>query len=189
MVEGRDITTVVFPDARVKIFSTASLDERARRRGDEGEESVARRDDADSTREASPLRQADDAIVLDTTGRSVDDVVEEIVQCLKNNDLQLEPRKTLVHVPSRAPASSAVSPRLFFRPTVVGARTSRSTGPVLIAPIHRSNVDFAFTLFISPRKVFFMAKDSLFRVPLLGPLDHATSGRSRSSAAPPTASR
>jgi 1-acyl-sn-glycerol-3-phosphate acyltransferase len=40
----------------------------------------------------------------------------------------------------------------------------------LIAPIHRSNVDFAFTLFISKRKVFFMAKDSLFRVPLLGPL-------------------
>jgi 1-acyl-sn-glycerol-3-phosphate acyltransferase len=41
---------------------------------------------------------------------------------------------------------------------------------VLIAPIHRSNVDFAFTLFISPRKVFFMAKDSIFRVPILGPL-------------------
>jgi 1-acyl-sn-glycerol-3-phosphate acyltransferase len=41
---------------------------------------------------------------------------------------------------------------------------------VLIAPVHRSNLDFAFTLFISPRKVFFMAKDSLFRVPVLGGL-------------------
>jgi len=86
VVEGRDITTVVFPDASVKIFLTASLEERARRRGEEGEDSVARRDEADSTRSASPLRQADDAIVLDTTGRDVEDVAQEIVQWLKNND-------------------------------------------------------------------------------------------------------
>jgi cytidylate kinase len=85
VVEGRDITTVVFPDASVKIFLTASLEERARRRGEEGEYSVARRDEADSTRAASPLRQADDAIVLDTTGRDVEDVAQEIVQWLKNN--------------------------------------------------------------------------------------------------------
>ncbi|HUY17408.1 MAG TPA: (d)CMP kinase [Acidimicrobiales bacterium] len=83
VVEGRDITTVVFPNATIKIFLTASLEERARRRDDEGEASVSRRDVADSTREASPLRQADDALVLDTTGRDVADVVEEIIQCLK----------------------------------------------------------------------------------------------------------
>jgi cytidylate kinase len=83
VVEGRDITTVVFPEATLKVFLTASLDERAARRGEEGVDSVARRDRADSTREASPLRRADDALVLDTTGRNVKDVVEEIVQCLK----------------------------------------------------------------------------------------------------------
>ncbi len=59
---------------------------------------------------------------------------------------------------------------LMFRPRVSGVENIPLEGPVLIAPIHRSNVDFAFTLFISPRKVFFMAKDPLFRVPLLGPL-------------------
>src|SRR5487761_2584009 len=59
---------------------------------------------------------------------------------------------------------------LLFRPTVSGSENIPLEGPVLIAPIHRSNVDFAFTLFISPRKVFFMAKDSLFNVPLLGTL-------------------
>jgi cytidylate kinase len=85
VVEGRDIATVVFPHAPVKIFLTASLEERARRRGDEGEVSVARRDEADSTRVASPLRQADDALVLDTTGRDVEDVAQEIVQWLKHN--------------------------------------------------------------------------------------------------------
>ena len=85
VVEGRDITTVVFPNASVKIFLTASLEERARRRGDESEHSVARRDEADSSRVASPLRQADDALVLDTTGRDVEDVAQEIVQWLKHN--------------------------------------------------------------------------------------------------------
>jgi cytidylate kinase len=84
VVEGRDITTVVFPDARVKVFLTASLEERTRRRGDEGVESVSRRDHIDSSRTASPLRQADDALALDTTGLSVDHIVEEIVRCLKN---------------------------------------------------------------------------------------------------------
>jgi cytidylate kinase len=83
VVEGRDITTVVFPNATVKVYLTASLKERARRRDDETEASVARRDDIDSTRDASPLRQAEDALVLDTTGRSVDEVVKEITQCLK----------------------------------------------------------------------------------------------------------
>ena len=84
VVEGRDITTVVFPDATLKIFLTASLEERARRRGEEGSDSVARRDEADSTRASSPLRQADDAIAIDTTGLNVDQVVEEILKCLTN---------------------------------------------------------------------------------------------------------
>ncbi len=84
VVEGRDITTVVFPDARLKIYLTATLDERARRRAEEGHDSVARRDHADASRTASPLRQADDATIVDTTGLSVDQVVEEIVRCLKN---------------------------------------------------------------------------------------------------------
>ena len=85
VVEGRDITTVVFPDARLKVFLTASLEERARRRDDEGQDSIARRDAADASRDVSPLRQAEDAIVIDTTGRSVEDVVKEIVECLKSH--------------------------------------------------------------------------------------------------------
>jgi cytidylate kinase len=87
VVEGRDITTVVFPSATLKVFLTASIEERVRRRGAEGKDSVERRDVADTTREASPLRQAHDALVLDTTGRSVDDAVEEIVQWLKHQTL------------------------------------------------------------------------------------------------------
>ncbi len=84
VVEGRDITTVVFPAATLKVYLTASAEERARRRGDESAASVARRDAADTNRSASPLRQAGDALVVDTTGREVDDVVEEIIECLNS---------------------------------------------------------------------------------------------------------
>ncbi len=82
VVEGRDIGSVVFPSAELKVYLTASPEERARRRADEAPEGVARRDRIDSTRDASPLRQADDARHLDTTGRTVQDVVEEVLSWL-----------------------------------------------------------------------------------------------------------
>ncbi|MGH9226073.1 MAG: (d)CMP kinase [Acidimicrobiales bacterium] len=80
VVEGRDIGTVVFPDADLKIFLIASVEERARRRGgDEDAGGLARRDHLDSTRADSPLVAAADAHVIDSTGRSIDDIVDEIV--------------------------------------------------------------------------------------------------------------
>ena len=82
VVEGRDIGSVVFPHAQLKVYLTASPDERARRRHDEAPEGVARRDRLDSTRDVSPLREADDAYLLDTTDRSVQDVVEEVLSWL-----------------------------------------------------------------------------------------------------------
>ena len=90
VVEGRDIGTVVFPDADVKVFLTASEEERARRRqrddraADVGAVAadLARRDSIDSSRAVSPLRPADDAVLIDTTGRTVDDVVDEVAGLL-----------------------------------------------------------------------------------------------------------
>ena len=82
VAEGRDTATVVFPEATLKVFLTASLKERQRRRGDESAESVARRDAVDSTRDASPLRAAPGACVVDTTDVAVADVVKEIMTCL-----------------------------------------------------------------------------------------------------------
>lgn len=87
VVEGRDIGTVVFPAAGLKVFLTASGVERARRRTREtaevGFEQVAtdmgRRDRLDSTRADSPLLAADDAVVIDTTDRSIESVVDEVV--------------------------------------------------------------------------------------------------------------
>lgn len=85
VMEGRDIGSVVFPDADVKVYLTASLEERARRRsaesGDDPREiqlSIHTRDTADSDRDVSPLTIPDDAVVIDSTGRSITDVVTEI---------------------------------------------------------------------------------------------------------------
>jgi len=86
VAEGRDIGTVVAPAAEVKVFLTADPRERAARRaretGADPEEVLAQqheRDERDRTREASPLVRADDAEEVDTTGRSIEEVVEEIV--------------------------------------------------------------------------------------------------------------
>lgn len=86
VVEGRDIGSVVAPDARVKVYLTAAADERARRRSAEVEADLAataadlaRRDRFDSSRAADPLRQAPDAVVLDTTELGIDEVVARLV--------------------------------------------------------------------------------------------------------------
>ena len=90
VVEGRDIGSVVFPDALLKVYLTASPEERARRRagetGDIDVEVVAadirRRDAADSGRKVSPLVEADGSVILDTSDLTVDEVVEAIVALL-----------------------------------------------------------------------------------------------------------
>ena len=83
VIEGRDIGTVVFPDAELKVYLTADESERLRRRaaesGEEVARDIARRDQADSTRTASPLYAAADALVIDTTGRPIDEIVEEVL--------------------------------------------------------------------------------------------------------------
>jgi CMP/dCMP kinase len=87
VAEGRDIGTVVAPDAELKVFLTASPEERARRRAEQtgaDPDQVLReqegRDARDSTRAHSPLEAAGDALRVDTTGLSVDEVADEIVR-------------------------------------------------------------------------------------------------------------
>jgi CMP/dCMP kinase len=95
VMEGRDIGTVVFPQADVKIYLDASAEERARRRAHDPAHSggpvtvadvatlLTERDRLDSTRKASPLLVASDALVVDTTAKSVGEVVEEVIQAVE----------------------------------------------------------------------------------------------------------
>jgi cytidylate kinase len=93
VVEGRDITSVVLPDADVKVYLTASETERARRRAEEqgntsdvaaAKASIAARDALDSTRAASPLTVADGAVIIDSTDRSPANVIAEILALVRN---------------------------------------------------------------------------------------------------------
>jgi len=96
VLEGRDIGTVVFPSANVKIFLTASLEARASRRADElvnrgttpdleqVKSEMARRDKQDSTRAVAPLKQAEDAILIDTSGMSIDSVLDRLESIVRN---------------------------------------------------------------------------------------------------------
>lgn len=94
IMEGRDIGTVVFPDADVKIYLDAAPEERARRRATDPAHSgpvvaaevataLTARDEIDRTRTASPLYAAPDAIVVDTTGKSVDEVVKDVLMIVR----------------------------------------------------------------------------------------------------------
>ena len=96
VLEGRDIGTVVFPDAEVKFFLSASVEERARRRCEEltakGEPvtladtiaDVARRDRQDSERDIAPLRKADDAVLIDSSRLSIDEVLNGMIELCHN---------------------------------------------------------------------------------------------------------
>lgn len=91
VMDGRDIGTHVIPSAEVKVFLLASVDERAQRRHTENlekgypsdlevlKEEIAARDKLDSEREVAPLKKADDAIEMDTTSKTIDEVVEQIM--------------------------------------------------------------------------------------------------------------
>jgi cytidylate kinase len=102
VMDGRDIGTTVFPDAELKVFMTADFDVRAARRQlellekkqlvdlDDIKENLAKRDHIDTTRKESPLRQAEDAHVIDTTDVSLVEQVEQIIELAKTEISQLE---------------------------------------------------------------------------------------------------
>jgi cytidylate kinase len=100
VAEGRDVTTVVFPYADVKIFMTASVEERAKRRFkefqekkaditlEEVKENIEKRDKIDSERSISPLKKADDAIEFDNTGLSINDELDLLLNIVKVSQLK-----------------------------------------------------------------------------------------------------
>jgi cytidylate kinase len=99
VMEGRDIGTAVFPGADVKFYLDASANERARRRASDPEHSggplavsevatlLSERDRLDSTRTASPLHVAPDAVFIDTTARSIDEVVETVLEMIRQRSV------------------------------------------------------------------------------------------------------
>ena len=95
-MEGRDIGTVIFPDAKCKFFVTATPEERARRRMAQSNEvasnatfetilaEIKERDERDSTRKIAPLKPAEDSVIVDTTGFTIEEVVERLAEVCRS---------------------------------------------------------------------------------------------------------
>ena len=153
VMDGRDIGTVVMPDADWKIFLQASVEERARRRQKELqrnghavdlvelEEQIRQRDHSDSTREVSPLRKAEDAIEVDTTHMNIEQVVDKVLAIIKGQTrmyrlVRLVARSILLvlfglevsgleHVPKEGGAIIAGNHATLMDPVAIGAAIKR----------------------------------------------------------------
>ncbi len=179
--EGRDMGTVVFPEAEVKIFLTASPQCRAERRYRELLEKfpdlektfslpqilkdIQERDQNDMTRAASPLKQASDALLIDTSNLNVDKIVDKIVR-LSRQKLRKEHRYQHTFYFIVCWITRAYF-KLFFRLKIYGQQHFRP-GAAIIAANHASHFDPPVVSISCPEEVHFLAKDSLFHKPILG---------------------
>ena len=175
--EGRDMGTVVFPDADLKIFLMATPAVRARRRYEELlqkfpdfsfkleriQYEIEERDRNDSTRTISPLKQAPNAILIDTSSLTVEEVVTRILSLLplKKRYPKMKGSYAFVYWMAR------IFFKICFRLKIYGLDHFRP-GTGIIASNHTSNYDPPVLSISCPQEVHFLAKESLFKVPVLG---------------------
>ena len=184
VLEGRDTGTVVCPDAEVKFFLTAALEARARRRQaelaaagtpaplDAITAELRARDTQDETRELAPLRKAPDAIELDTSDLTAEQVVERLLATIAERrggsgqgaHARVNRLYAILKVPTLALA------RTMFRLEARGRENVPATGPVLLVANHSSFLDPPLIGVAVHRQISFLAKAELFHLPLLGGL-------------------
>ena len=176
--EGRDMGTVVFPDADMKIFLTAKPEVRAERRYrelihkfpdlsmtyDEILKEIEERDKTDTTRAVSPLKQASNATLIDTSKFTADQVIAKIVRMKpKRRFPKMKLSYKIVYWMARIFFKSC------FRLRIHGLEHFRP-GAAVIAANHASNYDPMVLSISCPEEVHFLAKGSLFDIPVLGKL-------------------
>lgn len=175
VLDGRDIGTFVLPDAPYKFYLTATVNERARRRYleqqakgvdrplEEYEAQIAARDKQDMEREFAPLRRAEDAVYVDSTGMKPQEVVKRIVNVVNNDELR---RGYTFWMRAFYRLAKVVVTAMIHIGTpyrVVGGNLRGLKGPWLVCINHVAQWDALVTaeMFL-PRKTSFMAKSSLF---------------------------
>lgn len=176
VMDGRDIGTVILPDAEVKIFLTASAKARAQRRfkelqakgSDVSYEQVynemVERDRNDSTRSVAPCVPAEDAVYLDNSKLNQEETVDAILKIVK--------KKTKDTTPLYQVLKAIVGPiyRLLFNVRVIGKENVPTEGGVLLCPNHLAAVDVISIGAVCPRQITCIAKKELFSIPVLGGL-------------------
>ena len=177
IMDGRDIGTVILPDAEVKIFLTASPEARAKRRYDElkakGKEvsyeqvytEMVERDKNDSTRDIAPCVPAADAILLDNSTMTADETTEAVIEIIKK--AQKKQKKNFY---MRAHKVLATPIRFFTRTKTFGKENIPKEGGYLLCSNHIAARDVILLGATCPRQIKFVAKKELFNIPLLGTL-------------------
>jgi cytidylate kinase len=185
VLEGRDTGTVVYPQADVKFFVTASLESRARRRHaelagqgigadlDTVRDEIKDRDRQDTTRVLAPLVKAPDAIEIDTSELSIEQVVERMLAAIHAR--QAAPAPRAFYSVMRALAVAVM--RALFRLEAHGTEHVPPRGPLLIVSNHSSLLDPPIVGGACPRQLTFLAKAELFAVPGFGRLIQALNAR------------
>ena len=174
IMDGRDIGTVILPNAEVKIFLTASAKARADRRYKElkakGSDvtleqvynEMVERDKNDSTRDIAPCVQAEDALLLDNSKLSEEETVEAVLRIVKKKT------KKKANFYSRAKFIVAPLYRFFMRVKARGVENVPKDGGFVLCANHIAAVDVISIGAVCPRQLTFVAKKELFSVPVLG---------------------
>lgn len=167
VLEGRDAATVIAPKAELKIFLTASIEERARRKAQESSSSqedvrtrISERDRLDSERKVAPLRPAKNAVIVDTTGLTIEEALHKILHFAN----QKTHWANFWYHFLRLLGLATVAP-FYFRLKVTGKEHLPKQGGFIIASNHRSHLDPVILGFASPRILSYMARDTLFQIP------------------------
>ncbi len=192
IMEGRDIGTVVFPNADVKIYLDASAEERAKRRlkqnleqnitnisYEEILENIKYRDKTDSSREISPLKKADDAIVVDSTNLSINRVADKIIDIIKKKQKQQKIDKKVYEETPDTPFKRfrlkvvrrtvyLLLYKLVFRIKKVNEKNLPADGAYIVCANHVNMLDALAVVCSCKRKVRFICKESMFKVKALG---------------------
>ena len=189
IMDGRDIGTVILPDADVKIFLTASAEARAQRRVDQLAEkgeivsyeeilaSIKERDERDSGRDVAPLKAADDAVLLDTSELSLE---ESIAAAKKIAENRIAAKQTAAKLKKKDKNKGGLyrflwvvlAPvfRLGMRVKTYGAENEQTDGSLIVCANHTAMLDVISLAVSFKRQLRFLAKRELFKIPLLSQL-------------------
>ena len=172
VVEGRDIGTVVFPDARNKFYLDAREEVRARRRGKQGlTDNIRGRDRMDSTRLTAPLRAADDARVIDTSYLTLDEVIATVVRLLRDAGVVPGVRRPEKVSPTTVYYQARGLCRLLFSALYqverFGAENAEFPGGALVASNHLSFFDPPLIGSQLDEGLYYLARKTLFKGALM----------------------
>lgn len=177
IMDGRDIGTVILPDAEVKVFLTASPEARAKRRYaelcqkgvnttlEQVASEMAERDKNDSTRDIAPCVPAEDAVLLDNSNLDLDGTAEAIIAIVNEKKKRNKLKDPKSYTFMRALLGGIV--RLIFRVKVIGAENIPDEG-ALICANHIAIRDVFLIAATYPRLIRFIAKKGIFKVPVIG---------------------